>query len=429
MADKKQTWWWWAIGGLVVLVVLLLLLRSAGVVGQSNALAVELDTVKTTTLVETVVASGKLQPATEVKISADVSGEIITLPVEEGDHVEQGDLLVRINPEIYQANLQRVEASLNNARASLAQMRANLTQMEARLEVAEQAFERTKQLHEQQAVSQAEYEQALSNFRVAKAQVEAAEENVSGARYSIQSAQAMMQEAQENLQRTSIYSPITGTISMLNVELGERVVGTTQMMGTELMRVAKLQQMEVEVDVVENEIIRVDEGDTAIIEVDAFPEEEFRGVVTEIASSARTEGVSLDRVTNFKVKIRVLPESYANLADTAIGSPFKPGMSAVAEIITSRKEGVLSVPILAVTTRPANELSAPPADAEEEEEIEVVFKWVNGVATAQPVVTGIQDDFTIQILEGLEKGDVIIGGPYSVIRILEDEQSVQVEDE
>ncbi|MEX0965727.1 MAG: efflux RND transporter periplasmic adaptor subunit [Bacteroidia bacterium] len=442
MATKNSSLLWKILIPLVLLIVLALVLKRTGVIGDGDAVEVELDTVQVRTIIETVMASGKLQPATEVKISADVSGEIIELPVIEGQQVEKGQLLVRINPDIYQSNVERTRASVNNALANLASARAQLAQQEAQFRNRELTYNRNKKLIEQNAISQSEFETAEADYEISKAQLQAAKEAVSAAGYMVKNAEAGMREAQDNLKRTTIYAPVSGTVTLLAVESGERVVGTTQMQGTEMMRVSQLGAMEVKVDVNENDIIRVQKGDTAIIEVDAFPDEQFTGVVSEIANSAQTEGMSLDQVTNFEVKILVLARSYAHLVDTqhSENSPFMPGMSAVVDIQTAKKENILTVPIMAVTTYIPDEMTKDDGESEEkgqdkkvamrQNRQEIVYRFEDGEAKRQMIKTGVQDDEFIEVIEGLADKDVIIAGPYATVtRILKDGQKVEIEKE
>ena len=347
-------------------------------------------------IVETVAASGKIQPEVEVKISPDVSGEIVELPIKEGDQVFKGDLLVRIKPDTYLSMKQRSEAALNSAKASLSMSKARLVESEAN-------YKRNKILFEKAAISASEFEQIESSYQVAKLNVESSE-------YSVSSAQASLEESQENLDKTSIYAPVDGTISRLNVELGERVVGTMQMAGTEILRLANLDEMEVAVEVNENDITRVNIGDTSNIEVDAFLGEYFKGIVSEIANSADIMGASADQVTNFEVKIRVLDKA-----------GFRPGMTATVEIQTSNKKQVLSVPIQAVTTRIDT--------ADEQEKIECVFVYENRKAILKYVETGIQDDKNIHITSGLSDSVQVISGPYSAVsKLLKDGMRVSIEE-
>jgi len=392
----------------VVLVVFLVVAKSAGWIGKEESTKVELSTVERKTITETVIASGKIQPEVEVKISAEVSGEIIELPFQEGAQVKKGDLLVKINPDLFIAAVNRARASMNTAKASLASSKAQFIE-------AEKNFNRNKSLHKDGVISDADFDAIKRAYEVSQLGVESAQ-------YQLQSAEATLQEAKDNLARTTIYAPMDGTISMLNSEVGERVVGTIQMTGTEILRVANLELMEVLVEVNENDIIQVNYGDTALIEVDAYLDKEFKGIVTEIANSAKLAGTTIDQVTNFEVKVRILKDSYSELVQKGGGSPFRPGMTASLEILTDRQNGVLSVPIQAVTTR-ADTSDKPAyarkklddADEEGDELFEIVFVNKDGKAELRVVKTGIQNDEDIVILSGLEEGEEIVTGPYSAI--------------
>ena len=362
---------------------------------------------------------GKIQPEVEVKISPDVSGEITELNIQEGDWVEQGDLLLRINPELYAANLDRMEASLNN-------MHSNLAQQKAQLKNAELKHNRNTNLFQKGAISSAEYETSQNSYELAQLAVEATQ-------YSVESSKASLKEAQNNLNRTSIYAPISGTISRLNVEQGERVVGTAQMTGTELLRIADLDHMEVVVDVSENDILRVKLGDIADVNVDAYMKEKFEGLVTEIANSANLIGTSADQVTNFEVKIRILKSSYEQLTDNH-KHPFRPGMTASVDIRTQIKENIQLLSIQSVTTRKDSSSVAQSArekyskDTKEPEAFECVFVHANGEVKLVAVETGIQDDQNIEIISGLNEGDEIIKAPYSAVsKKLRNEMKVIVE--
>ncbi|HBC79799.1 MAG TPA: efflux RND transporter periplasmic adaptor subunit, partial [Bacteroidales bacterium] len=312
---------------LVPAVILLLIFavvgKKAGWFGKAATVKVAVENAEIRTIVETITANGKIQPEKEVKITPDVSGEIVELTIKEGDHVEKGQLLLRIKPDIYISQKDRSMAAISSARARLAQAEAQFIQ-------AELSYKRTKQLYDEQTISKSEFEQTEASYSVAKAEVDAA-------KYSVISAEASLKEANETLIKTSIYAPMTGTVSMLLVELGERVAGTGMMAGTEMLRVADLSRMEAQVEVNENDIPRVKLGDTATIAVDAYVDYKFRGIVTEMANSAKTTGVSADQVTNFDVKILVLPESYKDLTDKGNTHPLRPGMSATVDIRTEIK--------------------------------------------------------------------------------------------
>lgn len=390
----------------VVVVAALVVAKKQGAIGNSDELKVKIGRAEKMTLEETVIASGKIQPEVEVKLSPEVSGEIIELQIEEGQEVKKGDLLVRINPDIYQAAVNRSLAALNSSKAALSSAKAQLVE-------AQNSFNRNDKLYKNKVISDAEYDAAKRGFDVAKLNVESAE-------FQMQSAQATYREAQDNLQRTTIYAPQDGTVSRLNVEVGERVVGTAQMAGTELATIANLENMEVLVEVNENDIIRVGLNDTAIVEVDAYLDKEFVGVVTEIANSAQLTGVSADQVTNFEVKVRILKTSYDKMLKDDEKSPFRPGMTASVEIKTDKRADVIAVPIEAVTTRADTSKKAKSykigRESENlEEDYEVVFLYKDGKAQLQVVSTGIQDDENIEVNSGLEEGQEVITGPYSLV--------------
>ncbi|MCG3167924.1 MAG: Macrolide export protein MacA [Bacteroidia bacterium] len=439
----------------VILIIALIIGKKQGWIGKSDATEVSIEKVTKRTIVETVAASGKVQPEAEVKITPDVPGEIIELTVKEGDKVTAGQLLVRIDPDIQQSNVERLEAAMNTAKANLANAKSRKAQVDAQFTNAKALYERNKKLFEQKVISEQEMDAATSSFEVAKNEVEAAKQNVSGADFNVKSANAALQEAKKNLTRTTIFSPVNGTISKLSVEKGERVVGTSQMAGTEIMTIANLNEMEVNVDVNENDIVRVGVGDSAEIEVDAYIGRKFRGVVTSIANSANVTGALVDQVTNFEVKIRILQESYKDLVNEKqpLLSPFRPGMSATVEIRTKTAKDVLTVPIQAVTSRSASDTLDPEekekfkkdefADADEsmqqektivvekEEEVkECVFVLENGKAKLVYVKTGIQDNNYIEIVSGLEENTQVITAPYSqVSKLLKAGDEVQVVDE
>ena len=370
--------------GIFVLAFIMLIGTLTGIIKTEEVQQVETEKVKRRSITETVSASGKIQPEVEVKISPDVSGEIVELLVKEGNRVNKGDLLLKIKPDIYKLILERNKASVNTAKANLAKSKAQLAESKA-------SFNRNKRLYNQEAISLSEFEQIEATYKVANLNVESSE-------YAVSSAKASLNEAEENLDKTFIYAPVDGTISRLNIELGERVVGTGQMSGTELLRLADLSAMEVAVEVNENDIVRVHLGDTSLIEVDAFLGEEFKGIVTEIANSANVSGVSADQVTNFEVKIRILDNTN-----------FRPGMTASVEVQTKLVQDVISVPIQAVTTRKDT------AEKSGNKKVECIFRFENEIANFTIVKTGIQNDKYIQILEGISDSDVVIVGPYSLV--------------
>ena len=429
---KKSNKVLYIVAGLVVLIIIgAVAAKSAGFIGQPNKIEVELAEVGRHTIVEKVNASGMIQPETEVKISPDVPGEIIELNVQEGDSVERGELLIKIRPDNFQSALARTKANYNQQRANLASSRSRLAQSEAQFNRAKNDFERSEKLYKQNVISDAEYDQARATYQVAKEELEAARQNVEAAKYMVESAGATVSEAQESLNLTSVFAPVSGTVSKLNVEQGERVVGTSQMAGTEMLRIANLNKMEVRVDVNENDIIRVGLGDTAIIDVDSYShmKRKFKGVVTSIANTANAKA-SPDAVTEFEVKVRILNSSYEDLVKEGMKTPFRPGMTASVEIITNKAENVLSVPLAAVTTRSLEEEEVdepkrtggadgenenPKTVPQDEELKEVVFVNAGGKAQKVVVKTGISDYEYIQILEGLEPGQEVVAGPYLVV--------------
>ena len=383
----------------IVLIIFAVVGKKAGWFGKALTIKVAVENAEKRTIVETITANGKIQPEKEVKISPDVSGEIVELTVKEGDNVEKGQLLLRIKPDNYISQRDRSLAEISSAQARLAQADAQFTQ-------AELAFKRSKQLYDEQTISKSDFEQAEATYTVAKATVDAA-------KFAITSAEASLKDANENLTKTSIYAPMTGTVSMLLVELGERVAGTNLMAGTELMRVADLSRMEAQVQVNENDIPRVKLGDTALIEVDAYLDQKFKGIVTEIANSAKTTGVSADQVTNFDVKILVLPESYQKLVDAGDKNPFRPGMSATVDIRTQSKPDILTVPIQSVTTRTdTTKIAGTPS---EKDIRTIVFVTDGKYALAKDVKTGIQDNSYIEILSGIAAGEKVVSAPFSAI--------------
>ncbi|QHT69469.1 efflux RND transporter periplasmic adaptor subunit [Rhodocytophaga rosea] len=420
----------------VVLIAASLIAKQAGWIGKEKPVEVEMAKAKRTEIIEKVSASGKIQPEVEVKISPDVSGEIIELKVAEGDSVTNGQLLLKIRPDNYLSAVDRAQANMNNNRANLSQTRARLSQAKVQLERSKIEYERNKKLYDQKVISDADYVTAETNFKVAQEEVTSAEQNLEAAKYLVQSAEAGLRDAQENLRKTSIFSPVNGTVSKLSVEKGERVVGTSQMAGTEMLRLANLNNMEVLVDVNENDIVRVQLGDTAIIEVDSYAnmDKQFKGIVTEISNTAKT-AVTQDAVTEFEVKVRILNESYADLVNKKSKlSPFRPGMTASVDIITERKENILSVPLAAVTTRNPNapvggpegpgqgneqatnsNTPAKQVSNKADETKEVVFVHNNGKVEMREVKTGISDFENIEIISGLKEGDEVISGPFLVV--------------
>jgi HlyD family secretion protein len=401
----------------LVAIFTLIVLKKKGVIGSNDdSKVVETAKVESMTIIETVSATGKIQPEVEVKISSEVSGEVIALNVKEGQQVKKGDLLVKINPDIYESGVNRTVASLSTTKAGL-------NQADAQVKEAKANYDRNKKLFDKGVISKAEWDRIVSAYEVATAAKQSAY-------YQMKSASANVTEANDNLKRTSIFAPADGTISKLDVELGERVMGTQGMASTELMRIANLNNMEVEVDVNENDIVKVNIGDSAKVEVDAYLKRKFEGIVTSISNSA-TSATTADQVTNFKVKVRLSKESYQDLlaGKPANFSPFRPGMTATVDIITKRSVNVLGVPIGAVvikedTTATKKDIVAELEKEEakekgkapkKDEKFECVFVKIGDKAKLKVVKTGIQDDTNIEIISGLKKGDEIIVGPYSMV--------------
>lgn len=388
----------------IILVILAIVAKKQGWI-DSNYSAIEVTTgyIHKRTVVESVTASGKIQPEVEVKMSPEVSGEIIEVHVVDGQYVEEGALLVKINQDLYESAITRSRAAVNSAKATVAQSKASLIE-------ANKLWERNKVLFEKGAISQQEYDAAQRAITVAELQKESAQ-------YNLQSAEANLDEAYKNLKRTSIIAPISGTVTQLNVELGERVVGTATMTGTEMLRIAELDTMEVLVEVNENDIVKLMLGDTALIELDAFLGEKFEGAVSEIANSANLAmGASADQVTNFEVKIRILNESYAHLEEKYGANPFRPGMTATVEIITNKVKNALVAPIQAVAVREDTSATARAYGNSDEQDksFEVVFIPVGEKVDVNVVKSGIQDDEFI-ILEGVADSTEIVIGPYSAV--------------
>ena len=403
----------------IVLIGGLIVAKKRGWIDTNNdAVVIEIGFVHQRTVVESVTASGKIQPEIEVNMSPEVSGEIIEVNVVDGQYVKYGEVLVKINPDLYESAITRSRAAVNSAKTVLAQSDAALIETK-------KLWERNQNLFEKGAISQQEFDAAQRSITVAELQRESS-------KYALQSAKANLDEAFKNLKRTTIIAPISGTVTQLNVELGERVVGTATMTGTEMLRIAELDTMEVLVEVNENDIVKLVSGDTALIEIDAYLGDSFKGVVSEIANSAKLAmGASADQVTNFEVKIRVLNSSYAHLVETYGKNPFRPGMTATVEIITNKVRDALVVPIQAVTVRKDTSTRASSYDeiyGDGDESFEVVFLPIDGNAKLRVVKSGIQDDEYI-IIEGLDDSTEVITGPYSAVyRLLKDGAAVKTQD-
>ncbi|MHA4843801.1 efflux RND transporter periplasmic adaptor subunit [Flavitalea antarctica] len=447
---KKKTLW--IIISLVVVIVLLLGLKSAGVIGKDEGTKVATEKVTTRTISETVTASGKIFPEIEVKVSPDISGEVIELSVMEGDSVTKGMVLAKIYGDIYTTQRNQAAAVVNQQVASVENNKAMLESLQSAQELAQKTYDRQKQLLADKVISTSEFEQAENALRAAKANYNAALQGIRSGQASVQSAQASLERANKDLSRTAILSPMNGVVSLLSVKKGERVVGNSMMAGTEIMRIADMSKIEVRVDVGENDIPKVKLGDSALIEVDAYTNRKFKGVVTQIASSsaatatASLGGASSNDVTNYKVYIRILPESYKDLfnKDRPKSFPFRPGMTASADILTKTKQNVITVPINAVTTREKGTDNVVGNKADERKEAgiqeaesktalstdldEVVFVLQpDNTVKKVKVKTDIQDINFIEIVEGVKVGDEVITSPYNIIsKTLKDGMKVQV---
>ncbi len=399
------------IGAAALIVVLIALGRNNG----SKGIQVTVAPPAIGSIAESIPANGKIQPVTEVKISPDVSGEIISLNFQEGDAVKKGDLILQIKQDVYISARDRAEASLNAVKAQYLQQQAQLKQTEL-------SHKRNVALHSKKTISDADFEKSLAEYEIAVSQLKAAE-------FNVKSAEASLKEAEENLTKTNIYAPMSGTISKLSVEIGERVVGTTQMAGTEMLRIADLSQMEVLVDVNEIDIIRLSAKDTATIEVDAYPNRKFKGVVTHVANSSKNSSgtVSADQVTNFEVKVLILAESYNDLLQES-SIPFRPGMSASVYIQTEKKDGILIVPLQAITTRKGLVDSL----ADQQKVLQQVFVYDKGSKSVKVrcIETGIQDMSNIEVTGGLTDSCTIVVAPYTAIsRDLKDGSTVTAKTE
>lgn len=431
MSTPKKNRRWLYIGLLVVAIIVIGALTFANREPEGTKVFTEEATSRN--IQETVSASGKIFPQTEIKISSDVSGEIVELLVEEGDSVTAGQLLAKIDPDTYQSQVQRGVATVNSAMASQANSRsqieaakAQVKQIEAQLQNAREIHTRNEGLYKEGVVSEADFQASLSNMRSleanlasAQANQRSAEQAATAAGFNVKSSEATLEELRTSLRRTTIYAPVDGVVSMLNVEQGERVVGTIQMTGTEMMRIANLDAMEVRVEVSENDIPRVNVGNIVDVDVDAYGDRKFKGTVYQVASSSTTaalaeNNLTSDQVTNFEVRIRIEPSSYADLISPSKPYPFRPGMSASVNIYTRREDGAIAVPIQAVTTRERDDEDKTD-DPAQNDLLEVVFLAEGDSVIMIEVQTGLQDDEYIQIKKGLSAGTRVVTGPYAAV--------------
>ncbi|MFN5422141.1 MAG: efflux RND transporter periplasmic adaptor subunit [bacterium] len=437
--------WIWILAGITVVALGLLILKKTGLIGKDDGVKVTVEKATVKNITEIVTASGKVYPEVELKISPDISGEIVQLAVQEGDSVAKGQLLAMVYADIYATQRDQAAAGVAQQIAQVENATASLAAVKARMEQAERQYQRQKQLFQEKVISKLEFEQAENGYLTSKADYNAALQSIKSGQAGVASARASLQRANKDLGRTSVFSPMTGVVSLLNVKKGERVVGNSMMAGTEMMRIADMRVIEVRVDVGENDIPKVSIGDTALIEVDAYNKRKFTGTVTQISSTSRgTAGTaaaaaaSSTDVTNYEVRIRLIPSSYADLIDPGKKQnfPFRPGMSANADIQTRTHTNVLAVPINAVTTRDRSDTLAVgkeekkdkrAANSDEvesgEEPIkdvdaleEVVFVLLkDGTVKRIKVKTDIQDINFIEITEGLKVGDEVVVGPYTTV--------------
>ncbi len=426
---KNSKLWWWIGGGIAVVLMIVLITTTS----NDEGVKVAIETVSNHTITETVTASGKIYPETEVKLSPEVSGEIIQLAIKEGDTVQKGDLLVKINPVIYASMVNQAAATVQQSKAQVANSRELAQQMKAQYELAKATYERNKTLYQEKVISTLEFEQSESNYKTAKASYEGAQATVAGGKYGVEGASANLSQAEANYNKTTIIAPTSGIISSLNVKLGERVVGTAQMAGTDMLTIADLGRIEVRAAISETDIAKIKLGDTTQIEADAFRNKIFTGIVSKIAVSSATSGsaiaVSTDQVTNYTVHILLLPQSYQELTQQTGKFPFKPGMSASVEIQTKRAYQTLSIPVNAVTTKDYPDSIKNKADNFDLPMRQVVFVYDEATkkVTLKDVKTGLQDNHYIQILEGLKAGEKVVVAPFGAIaRTLKDKSRVRV---
>ncbi len=433
-ARKSNRLIFWSLGGLVFLIAFLFVGRAMGWIGKSKDIEVEFAKARKVTITEKVSASGTVQPVTEVKLAPEVSGEIIELNVEDGDSVQLGELLVKIRPDVWISQLERQEASLSQTKANVVSSEASLSGSKATYIRAESDYKRQEKLYNEKVISDADWQLAKQNFEVAKNNLASSEQSLEASKYVVKSTEASVRESRESVRKTSVQAPMKGIVSKLSVKKGERVVGTATMTGTEMLRIADLNKMEVRVNVNENDIVRVHLGDTVIIDVDAYQNinKQFKGLVTNIANTAKDKA-STDAITEFEVRILILRSSYEDLIKQGNKFPFRPGMTASVDILTTRKSNVLSVPLAAVTTRkdeakpgskpePKSENTSHQVVNEDEKKKQekkpdkvVVFVNDKGVAKMIEVKTGVSDYDNIEITSGISDSTQVVTGPFLVV--------------
>ncbi len=447
----------WLIAIVSLLLVVVVVMAKAGAFGKKEGIKVTTEKAKKRTITEVVNASGKVYPEIEVKVSPDISGEITELTVKEGDSIHKGDVLARIYADIYSiqrdqaaATVSQTQAQVITSQAQADNSKAALQALKTTMDQAQRNYNMQKQLFDEKVISQNEFNVAETGFKTAMANYNAAEKGIRGNLANVQSARANVQGARANLNktvkdlsRTVVVAPMDGVVSLLNVKKGEKVVGNSMMAGTEMLRIADMQKIEVRVDVSENDIPKVKLGDSAIVEVEAYSSRKFRGIVTQISSSntgaATTQAATANDVTNYKVYIRIIPESYLDLIGRG-SFPFKPGMSANVDIQTRTHQNVLSVPINTIATRELTDSTKMAAKKDESsmnngnsvsDEVEVVafILQTDGTVKKVKVKTDIQDITYIEVTEGLKEGDEVITGPYDVVsRTLKEKDKVKVVD-
>ncbi len=421
----------WIIIGSVLLLVVLVVMSKTGMFGKKEGTKVTAEKAAKRTIIEVVNASGKVYPEVEVKVSPDISGEITELTVQEGDTVKKGQLLARIYADIYSIQRDQASFGVDQSKAQVANSKAGLDALQAQLDQAQKNYDMQKKLFDDKVISKSEFNVAEANFKTAKANYNAGVQNIKGISASVQSAEASFNRANKDLGKTTIIAPMDGVVSLLNVKKGERVAGNSFNVGTEILRIANMEKIEVRVDVGENDIPKVKLGDSALVTIDAYSDRKFKGLVTQIASSnngASSQSAlaaTTNDVTQYKVYVRLLPESYKDLLGKGI-FPFRPGMSATADIQTKTQSNVLSVPINAVTTRDKNDVVVnkddkeasdinAPAPSLDDLDVVVFVLGADGKVKKVSVKTGIQDINYIEITEGLKEGDEVVTGPYDIV--------------
>ena len=441
MAQKKKKsnkTLYYLIGASVLVIILLLVGKQMGWIGKPSEIEVDLAKSKRVSIEEKVSASGTVQPVIEVKIAPEVSGEIIELNVEDGDSVSLGKPLVKIRPDAWLSQLERSEAALSQQRANQLNAEAGYYRAQATAIRAEADYKRQEKLWNEKVISESDWQLAAQNYEISKNDLSSANQSVQAAKHVVTSTEAGVKEARENVRKTLVIAPMKGIVSKLNVKKGERVLGTIQMQGTEMLRIADLRKMEVRVNVNENDIVRVNLNDSVNIDVDAYANQNkrFKGLVTNIANTAKDK-LSADAITEFEVRILILSSSYDDLAKAGNKYPFRPGMTASVEILTNKKDGVMSVPLAAVTTRSPSDLEnkegeeekkdGPPQDnsnravdekkdQNKKKEIKIVV-FVNDKGTAKmvEVKTGISDYDNIEITEGIQDSTEVVIGPFLAV--------------